>query len=183
MLRTYYYKNIFSHAFNQTFGFIILMGFGYITYIDLLGLKSEYNVINDINDSLSFISLFLVMIAFLFQASKSFIMYVPSTYLHFNDEGVSFRKFKKEIQFFKWEEIRKIELEVQNEWLLNLFIIKNDGEIIRVILTELWLLSFSRKLCVSHNFLKLIAIANKNSNLMTKLDSDEIKVFYDMAIY
>ncbi len=182
MLRTYYYKNSFFHGCNQTIGFIILMGFGYISYVDLLGFKNKYNVLNDINDSLSFISFFLIMLAFVFQASKSFILYIPSTYLNFDDNGISLRKFKKGIQFFKWEDIRKIELDVQNEWLLNLFIVKKNGEIVRVILTELWLLSLTRKLCVNHNFLKLIAIAHKNSNLMAKLNPDEVKVFYEMAV-
>lgn len=179
MLRTYYYKNLFSHACNQVIGLVILLLYGYINYAGLIKFKYQYDIIHDVNDALSFTSFILILMFFGIQFIKGFLLYIPSTYLSFNDKGISFKKLKKEFQFINWEEIKLIELKIENEWMLNLFIEKYDGKIVRVVLSELWLLSLSRKLCVNHNFLKFIAIANINSVLMKKLDSEQVQDFYE----
>jgi hypothetical protein len=62
--------------------------------------------------------------------------------------------------------------------LLNMYIVKNNDEIIRVLLSELWLLSISKKWCVNYNFLKLIAIANKSPIFLSKFEPKLIDDFY-----
>lgn len=56
---------------------------------------------------------------------------------------------------------------------------KNDGEVVRLILSEKWLLSFGRKSCIKHNFLKLMSIANINPILIEKLDSEQVQDFHE----
>ena len=179
MLRTYYYKNLFSHVCNQVLGYLILLGYGYLNYTGLTGFKLQYDILHNENDALSFAILFLVLALFLIQATKSYLLYFPSTYLIFDGKGISFNKFKREFQYIDWQEINLIRLEIENEWMLNIFIEKSDGEVIRLVLSEKWLLSFSRKLCIKHNFLKLMSIAKNNPILMKKLDSDEVQDFYE----
>ncbi len=178
MLRTYLYKNVFVHACHQLLGLVIAIAFIYVHYTGLIGLKPQYDISHSVNDAISFLAIFLVMLLVGFQFLKGYLLYFPSIYLSFGTNGLSFKKFKNEFRFIKWDDIKIIALKVENEWMLNLFIEKYDGEVIRLVLSELWLLSFTRKLCVNHNFLKFLAIANKYPILMTKLDKKQIEEFY-----
>jgi hypothetical protein len=110
-----------------------------------------------------------------FQAQKGYLLYTPSTYLGFDSRGISFRKFNKEYKFLAWENIQEIDLRIEGEWLLTMFIKLPHQEVVRAELTELWLLSITKRRCVNHNFLKLLAIANQNPNLMIKLIPEQIE--------
>jgi len=176
MLKAYIHKSLISHVLNHFIGIIIFAIYLYILVKDksLLGIKDQYDVIHSPSDALSFVSFFLILLLLITQARKGYLLYFPSTYLSFGSKGISFKRLRKENRFIKWEDIEVIDLSVESEWLLTMFIKEKKGSITRVELSELWLLSITKKLCVNHNFLKLIAVANKNSLLMSKLDQEQI---------
>jgi len=179
MLKSYIYRSFTYHVFNQIAGSIVLAVFSFVAlkHPDLIGIKDQYDFIRS-SDILSFMSFFLILILMLVQFMKGYLLYTPSTYLSFNSLGISFKKFKKEYQFIKWEDVQIIELKVESEWLLTMFIKKHNADVIRVELSSLWLLSITKKWCVCHNFLKLITMANNNQVLMTKLVPDQVDELY-----
>ncbi len=176
MLKSYIHKSLTSHVLNHVIGIIIFALYLYILVKDksLLGIKDQYDVIHSPSDALSFVSFFLILLLLIIQARKGYLLYTPSTYLSFGSDGISFKRLRKENRLLKWEDIDIIDLGVESEWLLTMFIKEKKGSIIRVELSDLWLLSITRRLCVNHNFLKLIAIANINSSFMSKLDQKQI---------
>lgn len=180
MLRVYIHKSFTSHALNHLIGIIVLGAFVYVTlkHSDLIGFKNQYDIISSPSDALSFVSFFLILLLIMIQARKGYLLYVPSTYISFDSVGISFKKFKKEYRFMRWENIQEIELKVENEWLLNMHIKGINGDITRVELSELWVLSITKKHCVNYNFFKLMAIANENPMLMKNLIPEQIEVLY-----
>ncbi len=183
MLKSYIHKSLISHVLNHVIGIIIFAVFIFVVvkYQALIGIKNQYDIIHSPSDALLFASIFLILLVMLIQARKGYLLYIPSTYLSFGSTGISFKRFKKEYRFVKWEDIEAIDLKIESEWLLNLHIkTKSEGSI-RVELTELWILSITRKCCVNYNFLKLAAIANENTTLKEKLNQEQMEDMYNYS--
>ena len=183
MLKSYIHKSLISHVLNHVIGIIIFAIYLYILVKDksLLGIKDEYDVIHSPSDALSFVSFFIILLLLITQARKGYLLYIPSTYLSFGSDGISFKRLRKENRFIKWEDIAIIDLSVESEWLLTMFIKEKKGNITKVELSELWLLSITKKWCVHHNFLKFAALASKHPNLMEKLVPEQMEALYNYS--
>lgn len=179
MLRSYVYRGLVRHFINHLIGIIVFGIYFYLAFFyesDLL-VKESYDLLNNEDDFSQFIWFFLLLGFMTIQVTKSYIIYLPSTYLSFSDVGISFKKLNRENKLIEWGEIEKIELSVEGEWFLSLLVKCKGQENLEVRLTSMWLLSLSRKWCVNYNFLKFYAIATDNISLMSKLDTQEIEEF------
>ena len=78
MLRTYLYKNVFVHACHQLLGLVIAIAFIYVHYTGLIGLKPQYDISHSVNDAISFLAIFLVMLLVGFQFLKGYLLYFSS---------------------------------------------------------------------------------------------------------
>lgn len=183
MIKAYVRKSLFQHATNHLVGiiFLILFILTLIWFRDLIGLSNEYNILESTNDMLSFFALSIILFLMILQAQKGYLLYLPSTYLKFDLNGISFQMLKKEYRFIKWSEILAIDLSIESEWFLGMTLRMTDESTLRVDLTELWLLSVTKRLCVKHNFLKLSAFANVNQKLREKLKSDQVEAFNELC--
>jgi hypothetical protein len=183
MLKAYIYKNFISHVLNQAIGGFVLVVFSYlaIKHPEAVGIKDQYDILNSMSDFLLLVSLFLLLGLALIQFIKGYLLYIPSTYISFDSEGVAFKRFGRKYRFIKWQEIEVIDLEIESEWLLNVLIKDTKGGTTKVELSELWALSITKKWCVHYNFLKLAALANKNSSLMGKLVPDQMETLYNYS--
>lgn len=177
MLKGYLHKSFLAHALNHVFGIVIAVFFVYLTakHPSILGFKAQYDLFNSAGDTLSFTSAFLIIVLIIIQIPKGYLLYIPSTYVGFDKQGISFRRFKREYKFVNWIDVQEIELKVESDWLLTMYIKTGTEGDVRVELTELWLLSVTKKMCVNYNFLKLSAIANKNPILMSKLVNEQVE--------
>jgi hypothetical protein len=177
MLKSYVHKSFISHALNQSIG--VVLSFSFLLVVirapHLIGMKGQYDIFNVPCDTLSFISSFLILLLVIVQVVKSYLLYIPSTYITFNSSGMSFKMLKKEYKFLRWEDVLEIELAIESEWLLAILIKTGSGQVVKAELTQLWILSLTRKWGVCHNFLKLIAIANNNPNLKSKMLHEQIE--------
>ncbi|HTE32627.1 MAG TPA: hypothetical protein VK666_19740 [Chryseolinea sp.] len=184
MLRVYLHKSFTSHAINHFAGILVLVAFVYIAlkYPNATPFKDQYDVFGSPGDALSFLAFMCILLLVMFQASKGYLLYVPSTYISFDTVGISFLKFKKELRFITWEDIQEIDLAVESEWLLNIYIRCTNGEVIRLELSELWGLSITKNKCVNYNFMKLLAIADRNPMLMKRLIPEQVEVLYKTSV-
>lgn len=144
----------------------------------LMGFKTQYDISGSVSDALLFLAFFLILLLIVFQFHKSYLLYVPSTYLSFDSTGISFKRFKKEYRFIKWEEVEAIDLKIESEWLLNLYLETKSKGSIRIALSELPLLSIMKKPGVRYNFLKLAAVANENPIFKEKLNQEQMEDLY-----
>lgn len=180
MLKSYVHKSLVSHAFNYVPGITVLGAFVYVLvkHPYLMGFKSQYDISGSASDALLFLAFFLILLLIVFQFHKSYLLYVPSTYLSFDSTGISFKRFKKEYRFIKWEEVEVVDLKIESEWLLNMYVkTKSEGSV-RIELSELPILSIIKKPGVRYNFLKLAAVANENPMLKEKLNLEQMEDLY-----
>lgn len=181
MLKTYLHPKLFiTRVIHKAIGLVIALFFGVITkkFPFLFGFKNQYDVLGSTSDAILFVYFFLFLFLILFQGVKSHLIYVPSTYLNFNTEGVSFLRKKKEFKFITWDNINRVELLKDFEGLLYVIIVEKGGSSFKLELCHSWLLSLPRKRYVRHNFHKLMDIVHVNKRFEEKLIKEEIEDLY-----
>lgn len=183
MLRIYHHKSVLSHIIHQSIGLLIGILSVYISIFhpEVLGADAPYKVLESARDFYSFIAFFMILILLSIQLAKGYILCTPTAYISFTHTGISFQRLKKEYHFIKWTDIRQIHLKIEGEWLLTAYIECINFPTITVEFTELWLLSLTKKHCVHHNFLKLIAIGRNHDSLMEKLNIEEMNYYLNRA--
>src|SRR6478736_9616477 len=121
MIKAYVYKGIKLHALNYSIGFCVLLIFVYLIakHPAALGVKNEYDILHSAADLMMFLCYFLMLMLIVLQATKSYLFYVPSTYIGFDSNGIFFRRFSKIYFSISWGDIEKIDIDIQGEWLLS----------------------------------------------------------------
>ncbi len=179
MIKVYIYRGIISHGLKFWPGTLILILYSALVLKDpqLLGIQKQYDPAIS-QDVLSFAALATMLCIVLLQFIKSYLLFFPSTYIVFGLDKIEFQeKFKKNV-IIHWDEIQTIDLDIGDNRLLVLNIQINNGKIIKCYMTDLWLLSISKKWCVRHNFYRLMTIVGENEKLKLKLDLEQLRFLY-----
>lgn len=178
MIKVYVYKGIISHGIRFLPGTSILILYCFLVLREpqILGIQEKYDSIS--HDVLSFATLLAMFCVVLLQFFKSYLIFFPSTHITFDHEKIELEeRFSKTSTIF-WSEIEAIDLDIGDNRLLIISFVKSDGEIIKCYMKELWLLSISVNWCVRYNFYKLIAIADVNLTLKSKLNPEQLQFMY-----
>lgn len=171
MLKAYIRSGIMLHMMNQSPGAIVFIAMsGFIANFSVL----EFDPLHSSKDFFSFVGFMILLFLAGIQFLKGYLIYIPSTYLRFSNQGISFIVRGKEKKNKAWTDIDRIDLVIETEWLLSLVIVDVTGETIQAELVKMWPLSIFKRPCVYVNFLRLLDVANKEPNLMNKLDQDQL---------
>jgi hypothetical protein len=164
MLNTYYFKSFFKYAIPNILGFIIwVISCG--LYLSIFGNKEIL--------SNFYILIFLIITILLgFQCTHGYLIYAKSTKLYCFNNRIEIHQSNIKPIIYYWDSILRIELQIEKNNLLNMYVILNNENELRFILKKKWLMSIVSKKSAKANFEDLELLFKSNPEFENKFNQD-----------
>ncbi|MFC3812817.1 hypothetical protein [Lacihabitans lacunae] len=166
MIKTYFLRSYITFLVHNIIGLIFCLA-SYFIFLKI-------NPKNEISGILNISLLFTAVLFFSIVLTKSFLIFIPSTFIKVTNKGLEFIKHNQTKNQFSWDSINKIELSIETSKLLNMYIFIKNEKTLRFVLKDKWLFSLFTMKCVKLNFTIIENLIEKSVDFENKFNSQNL---------